>query len=79
MDLKYDLMKHPNIAFTEDGGAEPFIHGTKSRSEATISLVGNVPSVRNKAVDIEDLVKEQHVFEVLSNEELEDIYQSKEN
>ena len=79
MDLKYDLMKHPKIEFTEDGGAEPFIHGIKSRSEATISLVGNVPEVRNKAVNIDDLVKEQHDFEVLSNEELEAIYLKKEN
>ncbi len=24
MDLKYDIMRHPNIALTADGGAEPF-------------------------------------------------------
>lgn len=29
-DLKFDIMKHPNIALTEDGGAEPFIHGEAS-------------------------------------------------
>lgn len=27
MDEKYDLLKHPNIAYTTDGGAEPYIHG----------------------------------------------------
>jgi type IV secretion system protein VirD4 len=27
MDEKYDLMKHPNISFTTDGGAEPYEHG----------------------------------------------------
>lgn len=27
MDLKYDLMKHPNIAFTSEGEAEPYEHG----------------------------------------------------
>lgn len=26
IDQKYDLMKHPNIAFTEDGGAAPYLH-----------------------------------------------------
>lgn len=26
IDEKYDLMKHPNIAFTEDGGAAPYLH-----------------------------------------------------
>ena len=78
MDLKYDLMKHPKIAFTEDGGAKPFIHGRDTRSVATVSLVGNDPELRNRAVDIEDLVTEQHDFEVLTNEELENKYQTKE-
>lgn len=26
IDSKYDLMKHPNIKETEDGGAAPYIH-----------------------------------------------------
>ena len=26
IDEKYDLMKHPNIAFTEDDGAAPYLH-----------------------------------------------------
>lgn len=26
IDEKYDLMKHPNIRFTEDGGAAPYTH-----------------------------------------------------
>ena len=27
MDLKYDIMKHPAVGLTADGGAEPYIHG----------------------------------------------------
>ena len=27
MDEKYDILKHPNIALTEDGGAAPYEHG----------------------------------------------------
>jgi type IV secretion system protein VirD4 len=27
MDEKYDLMKHPNIALSTDGGAAPYEHG----------------------------------------------------
>ena len=26
MDRKYDILKHPNIKRTEDGGAKPYIH-----------------------------------------------------
>lgn len=25
-DQKYDILKHPNLKLTEDGGAEPYIH-----------------------------------------------------
>ncbi len=27
MDEKYDILKHPNIALTEDGAAAPYEHG----------------------------------------------------
>ena len=37
-DLKFDIMKHPNIALTEDGGAEPFIHGEASEAIADIVI-----------------------------------------
>ncbi len=78
IDLKYDLMHHPKITFTEDGGAEPFIHGRDTNSEATICLVGDDPSIRDMAVDFKPQVNEQHEYEVLSNEELEEFYQTKE-
>ena len=77
MDLKYDLMKHPKIAFTEDGGSQPFIHGKDTRSKATIQLIGNDPELRSKAVDIEELVKEQHEYVVLTNEELEEKFKKR--
>ena len=72
VDLKYDLMHHPKIAFTEEGGAAPFIHGKDTRSEATISLVGDDPDVWDKAINIENLIKEQTECEVLSYEDLEE-------
>ena len=37
-DLKFDIMKHPNIALTEDGGAEPFSHGEASEAIADIVI-----------------------------------------
>ena len=78
MDLKYDLMKHPKIGLTEEGGAAPFIHGKDTRYEATVCLVGNDPALRDKAIDIETLVTEQHDYEVFSNEDLEEQFQIKE-
>ncbi len=26
MDRKYDILKHPNLKRTEDGGAAPYVH-----------------------------------------------------
>lgn len=37
-DLKYDIMKHPNIRFTTDGGAEPYRHGEDVFSIATFGV-----------------------------------------
>ncbi|OLR55394.1 hypothetical protein BHK98_04520 [Hornefia porci] len=37
-DLKYDLLKHPNIDMTSDGRAEPYIHGEAKDVKFTISL-----------------------------------------
>ena len=37
-DLKYDILKHPNIRFTTDGQGKPYIHGEDTRSIATLTL-----------------------------------------
>lgn len=38
MDLKYDILKHPAVALTADGGAEPYIHGQAKDAAFTLSL-----------------------------------------
>lgn len=35
-DLKYDILKHPNVALTADGGGEPYYHGEISEASAFI-------------------------------------------
>ena len=37
-DLKYDILKHPNVSLTTDGKAEPYQHGTDPLSFASISI-----------------------------------------
>ena len=39
MDLKYDILRHPNVALTADGGAEPYRHGEDLLSVASVELV----------------------------------------
>lgn len=40
MDEKYDILKHPNIALTEDGGAALYEHGGTENAVATLSFAG---------------------------------------
>lgn len=37
-DLKYNILKHPNVALTTDGHADPYQHGTDPLSVASISI-----------------------------------------
>ena len=39
MDLKYDLLRHPNVNLTEDGGTTPFEHGATNLATAGISIL----------------------------------------
>jgi len=38
MDDKYNILHHPNVSLSADGGAKPYIHGTTERAEASITL-----------------------------------------
>ena len=66
LDLKYDIMKHPNVSLTTDGGAEPYRHGEDSRSIAAITLD---PQLMNAASTVDAAA---HHYEILTGEELEE-------
>lgn len=63
-DFKFDILKHPNIEFTEDGKGKPFIHGDTSGAAFTIEL-SNLPMPDEDGEDIET------GYELLSEEDLE--------
>ena len=67
MDLKYDILKHPNVALTTDGKMPPYQHGEDTRSIAAISID---PQLLNESVRIES---ETHHYDILTSEELEEI------
>lgn len=66
MDLKYDIMKHPNLALTTDGGAPAYVHGQDTRSFARI-IAGE--QLLEQAVAYEGAASH---YELLSEEELEE-------
>ena len=64
-DLKYDILKHPNIALTEDGGAAPFLHGIADKADFSIQLT-------SAFLDHEDdQPAESTGYELLSEEDLQ--------
>ena len=70
MDFKYDILKHPNVKKTTDGGEKPFIHGKASESIASVMLryTGNSAEVK------EERTLSETDYEVLTEEELEESY-----
>lgn len=70
MDFKYDILKHPNVKKTTDGGEKPFIHGKASESIASVLLryTGNSAEVK------EERTLSETDYEVLTEEDLEKNY-----
>jgi type IV secretion system protein VirD4 len=73
-DLKYDILHHPNVALTTDGGAPAYTHGEDTRSIASMTFDFDQEAVKAaKTLDAE-----QHEFVLLSEEELEELIEKKE-
>lgn len=68
MDLKYDILKHPNVKLTADGGKPPYIHGEPTQAVATLVFDGDIPK---NAVSVETVSTS---YELLSDEDLEEIF-----
>jgi type IV secretion system protein VirD4 len=50
-DFKYDILHHPNVRETTDGGAPAFTHGEDTRSIAAMSFVFDKNVVKKAAGD----------------------------
>ena len=65
-DFKYDILKHPNVRYTTDGGAPAFKHGEDTRSFATVTFS---PELIKQAAEME---VDDHNFVLFCEEELEE-------
>ena len=68
-DYKYDILKHPNIALTTDGGEKPYIHGKTDKASASIIVLDE-----NNGEEIVTNFEENELlenYELLSEEEVE--------
>ena len=71
MDQKYDIMKHPNVGLTTDGGAEAYRHGEDFFSIASVSFDSEA------AKEAEELNIEKRDFLIFTEEELEEMINKK--
>ena len=71
-DLKYEILRHPNVALTADGQADPYVHGDTSEAVNTIALTFDTVFSEEMA-DIPDTG-----YELLSEEDVEKEITSKE-
>ena len=70
-DLKYDIMRHPNIRLTTDGGAEPYQHGEDLISIATLEIDENLLRKANS----DPVGEDEYLF--FCEEELEELLHKK--
>ena len=67
-DLKYDILKHPNVRLTVDGKAQPYIHGSTDKAVSTIMFLEDKKEIEMEA-SITDVLESD--YEILSEEDLE--------
>ena len=68
-DLKYDILKHPNLSRTVDGGADPYVHGKTDIAIADIALC-RPDEVMNEMIDWQE-----GDYILLSETEVEELYE----
>ena len=66
MDLKYDILRHPNVARTADGGAEPYRHGEDLLSIASVTLL----PAEGEAAPPEEITRDYLIFTEAELEEM---------
>ena len=68
MDLKYDILKHPNVKLTADGGCPPYIHGEPTQAVASFVFDSKIPK---DAVSVSPV---NTSYELLSDEEIAEMF-----
>ena len=74
-DEKFDILKHPNVHLTTDGGADAFIHGMTDHSVAAITFEDDVGMQASDLPEESDadivIYSGEEIEELLSKEETE--------
>ena len=67
MDLKYDILKHPDVRMTTDGQADAYVHGEPWDANSSIELVFD-PELLREATENAKLIELPETDYVLLSE-----------
>ena len=69
-DLKYNMLKHPNVKFTANGEAKPYEHGTSENAICSIKFDFSDIELQNTKEN-EKIQQINSDYKLLSEEEVE--------
>ena len=72
-DLKYDILKHPNVDYTADGKEEAYVHGIATNVDASISFELATEERKEATNNVET------TYELLTSEELDEMFKEDDN
>ena len=70
IDLKYDILTHPNVKYTTDGKGKPYIHNNIDKDIATIEFDDDISKYDN-ITDISDISDD---YVIITSQELEEYF-----
>ena len=71
MDLKYDILKHPDVRMTADGKMDPYIHGEPWDAGSSIELVYDPELIRAASDNSQVIELTDSDYVLLSEEDVE--------
>ena len=71
MDLKYDILKHPDVRMTTDGDMEPYLHGVPWDAGSSIELVSDPELIREAVENAKVIELPETDYELLSEADVE--------
>ena len=71
MDLKYDIMKHPDVSMTTDGKMDPYIHGVPWDAGSSIELVYESELIKEASENAKLMELPETDYVLLSEDDVE--------
>ena len=68
-DFKYDILKHPNVKLSLDGGGEPYVHGYKDHSVGNLTFLKGTEDTSEATFD----EKQFGDYEIYSSDEINEL------